>query len=412
MKEYVMKKRWENPIVSGLMSVLVVLVVASLGWVIWSQVFKGIFAAIAGAPLASADAALRDKFLLDAVEGSYFWLIISTWVWFTLDLGNYGKYKKTTKQPQAGLYYLGLALLVGVVAFFVFTGFIGLWLKPFSWDVLFTPANADEIQLAIKGWGATNFFALAVIIGQISVVSLFQKYPFSKYTKDSWAVAFGTLFFTFLLALLVWLALIFPSYFPNLVLGDTGLAVSSQPMGSWATVLAWAQIFIFLFLLPAEGGELFPQKLVTAKQPWSGLVGLAIAFLGAWILRPLISSAMTPMAESLGIAPDLATAALVLTCINVLLTWHHHFFDFPSTEKQPNQVARLLTRLAIVVVGGVLLGLFWMNSQKYLPFGGNDLGLGHPMLGLMGGQFVYMMPMLFMNTFFDKWPVMKSVEKK
>jgi AAT family amino acid transporter len=34
------------------------------------------------------------------------------------------------------------------------------------------------------------------------------------------------------------------------------------------------------------------------------------------------------------------------------------------------------------------------------------------MLGILGGQFVYMLPMVFMNTFFDKWPMAKSVKEK
>lgn len=417
MREYTMKRRVENPILNGLISVLIALVVASVGWVIWSQFFQFIFSTIAGDVLGGIEESLRNNYLLYAVEGAYFWIVISTWVWFSLDLGNYGKYSKTTKQPIAGLRYTGFAFLTGIVAFFIFTGILGLWLEPFSWSILFTPQNEMEVALAVRGWGAINFFALSVILAQIPIVSLFQKYPFTKYTKDPWAVAFGTLFLSFLLALLNWIAFILPSFLSlsaTLTVGGEEVitAISTQPFVAWETALAVCQIFIFLFLLPAEGGELYPQKVITTKQPWSGIVGFVVAVVGTVLLLPLLRGILGGVANSVGIPVDLAVASFVLTIINVLLTWHHLFYDFPTDKEAPNLLARLASRLAIVLTVGSVLGIIWLNFVHIFPFGGNNLGLGHPMLGYMGGQFVYMMPMLFLNTFFDKWPTNKSVEKE
>jgi len=96
------------------------------------------------------------------------------------------------------------------------------------------------------------------------------------------------------------------------------------------------------------------------------------------------------------------------------LTWHHQFFDYPDQSKVKNEVHRVLIRLGIVVVLGTIMGVFWMKTYTFLPFGSNDMGLGYPTLGLIAGQFLYMMPMLFLNTFFDKWPLtrIKRVENK
>ncbi|MBO0486532.1 hypothetical protein [Vagococcus fluvialis] len=190
-----------------------------------------------------------------------------------------------------------------------------------------------------------------------------------------------------------------------------GVTITSQPFGSWPTALAWCQLFIFFFLIPAEGGEGYPQKLVTTKQPYSGIIGLIIAAGAAFLLLPILRNLLTPLADSVGIAPDLAVASFTLTIINVLLTWHHHFDDYPNKELMPNALGRILAQLAIVVIVGAVLGILWIKYLHIWPFGGNDLGMGHTMLGIMGGQFVYMMPMLFMNTFFDKWPMAKSIEK-
>ena len=408
MGEFVMEKRIKHPLLSGLLSVVVIVLIASIGWVLWSNLWKMIILAIGGSSVAGLSDEVLGHFLKESVEGTFFWIVISTWVWFTLNMGNYGKYAKTTKQPIAGLRYTGLAFLSGIIGFTVFVTFLGLWWEPFSWQVLFRPADDTQALLAIKGWAAINFFALSVILAQIPLVSLFGKYPFSKYSKEPWSVAFGTLSLGLFLALFNWIFFIVPSFMTFQI---DGVIVTSQPFGTWPTALAWCQLFIFFFLIPAEGGEGYPQKLVTTKQPWSGFIGLIIAAGGAFIFLPILRGMLTPLAESVGIAPDLAVASFVLTIINVLLTWHHHFDDYPNKELMPNILGRVLAQLAIVIIVGAILGILWIKYLHIWPFSGNDLGLGHPMLGIMGGQFVYMMPMLFMNTFFDKYPMAKSVKK-
>ena len=408
MSEFVMKKRINHPLLSGLLSVVVIVLVASIGWILWSNIWKMIILAIGGSAVSSLSPEVQGHFLKESVEGTFFWIVISTWVWFTLNMGNYGKYAKTTKQPQAGLRYTGLAFLSGIVGFALFVTFLGLWWEPFSWQVLFRPVDEAQAHLAIKGWSAINFFALSVILAQIPLASLFGKYPFSKHSKEPWSVAFGTLSLGLFLALFNWITFIVPSF---ISLQTEGVAVTTQPFGAWPTALAWCQLFIFFFLIPAEGGEGYPQKLTTSKQPYSGLIGLVIAAGLAFLLLPVLRSVLTPLAESVQIAPDLAVASFVLTIINVLLTWHHHFDDYPNKELVPSVAGRVLAQLGIVIVIGAILGVLWIKYVGLWPFGGNDLGLGHPMLGIMGGQFVYMMPMLFMNTFFDKWPMAKSVQK-
>lgn len=416
MKEFVMKPRSKNNIVNGLISVAIVMVVAVVGWIIWSQLFQFILKGIAGPALNTINADLKSAFLLNAVEGTFFWMIIASWVWFTLDLGNYGKYAKTTKQPVAGLRYLGLSMLVGFIAFMVFVGFHSISWAPFKFNILFSPQTDVEAALAIKGWGAVNFFALSVILTQIPIVSLFNKYPFSKYAKDSkFAIGFGALALSLVFAMLNWNSFILPSFVQlqtavNVGAEEVILAATQQPLGTWNAALAWAQLFVFFFLLPAEGGEGYPQKLITDKQPWSGIVGFAIALVASLVALPVLTKVLTPLATSLEMDPSLVVASFVLTIINVMLTWHHHFYDYPTSD-QMGLGARIAARAAIVLVIGSILAVVWLKFYTLIPFGGNNLGLGHPMLGLMGGQFVYMMPMLIMNTYFDKWPNARSVEK-
>ena len=408
METFVMEKRIKQPVLSGLVTVGVLLVIVSLFWVVWSNVWQGIILLIGGSAVSGLNPEVKAHFLKESVEGSFFWMVISTWVWFTLSLGNYGKDKPGLKQPMAGLRYTGMALATGLIGFIIFSSLLGLWWEPFSFNALFRPVDETQALLGIKGWAAINFFALAVILAQIPLTSLFGKYPFNRKNSDGFSTGFGTLFLGLFLATVVWIFFIVPSFF---TLQIDGVQVTQQPFGDWSTALAWCQLFIFFFLLPAEGGEGYPQKLVTSKQPWSGLVGLVIALLGAFLCLPLLRALLTPLADSVAIAPDLAVASFTLTIINVLLTWHHHFDDYPNKEVMPSTLGRILAQLAIVLVIGSVLGVIWIKTVHLWPFGGNDLGLGHPMLGIMGGQFVYMMPMLFMNTFFDKWPMAVSRKK-
>ncbi|MCB5032003.1 hypothetical protein LGV96_10335, partial [Streptococcus mutans] len=159
---------------------------------------------IGGSSVARLSPEVQGHFLKESVEGTFFWMVISTWVWFTLSLGNFGKNKKSTNQPITGLRYTGMALVTGAVAFAIFVSLLGIWWEPFSWQVLFRPVDDTQALLAIKGWAAINFFTLAVILAQIPITSLFGRYPFSKYSKEDWSVGFGTLFLGLFVALLVW----------------------------------------------------------------------------------------------------------------------------------------------------------------------------------------------------------------
>lgn len=409
MEKYVMKKRFGHPVLSGLATVAFLLVFASIAWITWSLVWKQIFLFIGGNAVSSLSSGVQGHFLKEAVEGTFFWMVIGTWVWFSLNMGNYGKYTKSMKQPIVGIRYTLLAFLAGLLGFVAFVSLMGLWWEPFNWQILFRPGSEQEGLLAIKGWAATNFFALTVILAQIPLVSLFGKYPFSKLSHEPRVIAIGTLSLGLFLAMLSWVVFILPSF---MTFEIDGTAVTGTPFGDWSTALAWCQLFIFFFLLPAEGAEGYPQKFITTKQPWSGFVGLGIALVGAFTFLPLLRILLTPLANSLGLAPDMAVASVTLTIINVLLTWHHHFDDYPSKEVMPSTVGRIMIQLVIVLIIGSVLGILWLTTTLELsPFGANDLSLGHPMLGILGGQFVYMMPMLFMNTFFDKWPLAKSVKE-
>jgi len=405
MAEYVIKRRFESPFATGFVLTILCFIFTLLYWPIWGSVVKFIALSFAGQGLAAVDHQLAAKYIGVVAEGTFFWMVINAWIWQTLVFGNYGKNHLTQLQPKAGVWYSFVGLATGIMGFLVLIGFIGLWWRPFSFGILFMPSSIEEVRLAIEGWEVGNFYCLAVILVQIAHVSLFQKWPFAgKIEAPLDGVA--TMLLSTVFTLIVWIAMFFPSLMSGLSLGGHGIVV--QPFGSWPAFLAFCQTFIFFFLLPAEGGERYPQKLFTLKQPYSGLIGLIIALSAGLIIPPWLRSIVEPLNLVQGVPADLIVASLGLSMICFLLTWHHLFDDYTGPYIFSNQSSRVLTRGVIWLVGGGTFGLLWLKIFKLLPYGGNDLGLGYPVMGLLAGQFAFLMAVLLCNTFFDKWPLVSK----
>ncbi len=126
------------------------------------------------------------KYVSAFAEGTFFWLVINAWIWQTLLFGTYGKTYVTDRQPGAGLWYSFVGCISGLIGFLAIVGFVGIWWKPFSFAVLFTPKTLEEVHMAIEGWEASNFYALTVILVQIPFASTFQKWPFAGNIKAPW----------------------------------------------------------------------------------------------------------------------------------------------------------------------------------------------------------------------------------
>jgi len=408
--EYITKRRFGGTLNTGIIGVAICFIYAMIYWPIWGSAAKALISFTAAAGLQAADPALSKKFIAAFAEGTFFWCSINAWIWQTLIFGNYGKYSLSGSQPRAGIWYTFLSFVCGSFAFLVLISFLGIWWKPFSLCVMFVPTSLDELKLGLEGWEASNFYVLPVIIAQIPFVSLFQKKPWAGNLKpplDGLAIMMTSS----VVAILVWAGIFIPS-FMQLQLG--GHSITNQPFGSWPAVLAFCQGFIFWFLIPAEGGEGYPYKLITGKQPWLGLTGVVIALVcGGYLMPAFYVSIITAFQINPGVNPHITAASLELSLIVVLLCWHHLFDDFPGAEQQPNVAKRICTRLIIWLSLGTAFGLLWLKVYVVLPFAGNDLGLGFPVMGILAGQFALLMVFLYFNTFFDKWPVVyKEAVKK
>ncbi|MBJ6802233.1 hypothetical protein [Geomonas propionica] len=405
MEQYTTKRQFKSQLGTGVAALALSFVAAMLIWPAWSLTVKALYLDLAGEGLAAADPKTAGNLVGAVARGTFFWMVINTWIWLTLVMGNHGKNALTTRQPWTGIGYTLVAWSAGVAGFTALIGFLGIWWKPFSFAVMFTPGSAQEVHLALEAWEASNFYALAVIVAQIPLVSLFQKWPFAgKGEKpfESWAtLALGTA-----LTWIAWMAMIVPSWM-KLAIGPEQIV--TPPFGSWPAFAAFCQAYVIFAIMPVEGGELYPMKLLAKKQPLMGIAGFAIALAAGFVMPPLIKSIVVPLNLVPGLPPDVIVASLELSVIVFMLAWHHLFDDYPNAALVPGTGARILCRMAAWFGGGTLYGVAWLKSFKLIPYGANDLGMGVPPLGALAGQFALLMTLLFLNTFFDKWPLVRSV---
>jgi len=395
---------FKNQLGAGFAALILCFAASLILWPLWSSVAQVLFLGLAYQGLAAAGPELAGKLVGAMVEGSFFWMVINTWIWLTIIMGNYGKTRFTEKQPLAGLSYVLTSIFLGIAAFLLLIGFIGIWWRPFNLAIMFAPVTAADAALSLEGWEASNFFALAVILAQIPFVSLLHKWPFAGTSRQP-TESFGVLAFSTLVTYIVWLALIVPSF---LHLSIDGEAVTSQPFGSWPAFVAFCQAFVFFAIMPAEGAEQYPMKLFAKKQPCMGLVGFVIALAAGFALPPTIKSIVEPLNLVPGVPVYVVVASLELSAIVFMLAWHHLFDDYPGAQLVPNTAVRVLVRTAIWLGGGLVYGVLWLKTYTLLPIGKNNFGMGFPTMGILAGQFAFLMTLLIFNTYFDKWPLVRK----
>ena len=408
MEEYVIKRRIKHPLVMGTVAFLACIAFTAIYWPIWGLIVEPIATNLAATGLATVEPAVAHKFVDVFAEGTFFWMVINGWCWTCLVFGLYGKYKRSNKQPYAGFRYLGLTMLIGAVAFVAVAGFLGMWWRPFSFSILFTPQTAEQVQMAIMGWNVINFFTLAILLCNLPAVAVFHKWPFAGSLKAPWD-GFGVLMFGTVAAIIVWFAMIIPSFMKIEMFGEELL---STPFGSWPGFLAFCQAYLFVMLFPAEGGEGYPNKLFSKKQPLQAIFGIALAIIAGLVLPKVVGSIIAPFDLLPGQPVELVTASFLLSWVLIMLTWHHLFDDYPGAHLVPNTAARVLARAGIYIVVGSIYGVIWLKTFHLLPFGGNNFGLGFPVMGVIAGQFAWVMPVVILNTFFDKWPFAIRVPKE
>lgn len=398
------KSMFNSQLATGTAALLLSFTMACILWPLWSLASQAIYMSIAQVGMSVASVEQQHHLLKAFAEGTFFWLIINGWIWLSIVLGTFGKTAFTTKQPFAGIYYTLVCWGLGIGAFIILISLPGIWWQPFSLAIMFTPQSAEEVQLAVEAWETSNFFALAVIITQIPLIALFHKWPFTK-PVENLTDHLSVLLLGIAVTWIVWMSLIVPSL---MHLTINGHEVFNKPFGNWPAFVAFCQAYVLFAIMPVEGAEMYPMKYFAKKQPRMGMYGFIIALAAGFALPPLIKIIIAPFHFLPGVPVDVVVASLELSVIVFMLAWHHLFDDYPTIDLVPNNAMRIWIRIAIWFVGGAIFGVIWLKTYHLLPFGSNDLGIGVSALGVLAGQFALLMSLLLLNTFFDKWPLIRK----
>lgn len=174
MAEITVERTFKGQLGTGIAALLASFVLSLVLWPIWSTVMKAIFSTFASQGLTAAGPKVAVQLIGTMVEGSFFWMVINTWIWQTLVMGGYGKTKFTDKQPWAGLWYVLVAWFFGIVAFIVLIGFIGIWWKPFNLALMFMPQNNLGMGFTTMGILAGQF---ALLMTFLIFNTYFDKWP-------------------------------------------------------------------------------------------------------------------------------------------------------------------------------------------------------------------------------------------
>ncbi len=404
MTEEITKRVFKGQPSTGFVGFGLCLTASMILWPLWAIVAKALFSALAAQGLAAAGPELSGKLIGAMIEGSFMWLVVTSWIWMVIGFDCYGKTKYTKKQPWAGIYCALVAIAVGIIGFLLLISFVGIWWKPFNLAIMLTPATAADAAMSLRGWHVSNFYSLMVVMVQIAFATLLHKWPFAG-TSNQLTENIGNFASSTCVTYIAWVAMIVPSF---MLLSSNGEAVTAPPFGSFPAYLAFVLGFVIFSIVPVMGAELYPVKLFAKKQPYLGLVGILFAIATGFVLPPIIRSVFEPMNLLPGAPVDIIVSSLELTVIIVILALNELFDCYPSADLVPNAAVRILVRVAIWIFGGFGLGVLWIKIFTLLPIGGNNFSMGFHTMGLVAGQFAFLMTFLYFAGFFDKWPLIRK----
>lgn len=404
MTDDMSKGLFKNPLAIGFAGLVLCFIASMILWPLWAIGAKSVLSVIAAKGLAAAGPELSVKLLGAMVEGTFMWFVITAWIWMVICFDCYGKERFGQKQPWGGIGYSLLMIVVGAIGFLVLVSFIGIWWKPFNLAIMFTPATAAEAAMALKGWEVSNFYSLAIVVVQIAFATLLHKWPFAGKSNgltdniSNFAAGTAATFIAFM-------AFIVPSFMP---LSSGGEAVTVVPFGGFPSLLAFLLGFVIISCVPVMGGELYPLKPFAKKQPYMGIVGVFIGIVAGFVFPPVLRSIFGPMDLLPGAPVDIVVSSLELSVIIVILAWAELFDSYPSADLVPNAAVRILVRVGVWIFGGLGLGVLWLKTFHLLPIGGNNFGMGFQTMGVVAGQFAFLMTFLVFNVNFNRWPLIRK----
>ncbi len=272
-------------------------------------------------------------------------------------------------------------------------------------------------QVAIVGFVLMGFYLYPV--GTI----FFEKWPIRPSNLEQPAAGWAEIGWSSLFQLFGYVILIVPFF--GLVFKTPALStpwwtgIAGTPHIHW--VFGWWEWAIIILFIFANTWRMKPFALIKLPQPTKGFVYMGLSFVGAYILM-LICVKVAPLwlpqetihhlMEAKG--PGEVSRFLYLHSAEIagmtlipFLTWHHYFDDLCGTEDVDSWASFWIRNIGVLFFAAIIYWAYYYGNFGYW-------GLGNPHMAKLADRFPHgeslvwnfwwIIPLLFNEWFFNKWP--------
>jgi len=347
----------------------------------------------------------------------YLAMMILAGLWQHMFLGDWPF--QNMSQPARGIVQTIVNIvLVWFVIDILFYRVLGLGFNFLSYYGMEAVGKPGKLaQVAVVCFVLIGFYTypvFTIFFGKWPIRPSDLKQPAAGFAEIGWATAVTLIFYT---------VLIVPFF--GLIFKTPALAtpwwkdIGGTPHVHW--VFGWWEWAIIILFITANVWRMKPWSAMNSSQPAKGIISMALSFVGAYILALIYikrAPAWVPhetfhhLEEAKGIAEVkrflwLHSAEIAAFTLIPFLIWHHYFDDMCPMSDKDSWGAFLFRTIVVFVFTAINYWFF-----DYANFGHWGLGNHHmaelshrfPHGESLIWNFWWIIPLLFNEWFFHKWP--------
>jgi len=355
----------------------------------------------------------------------YLAMMILVGIWQHMFMGDWPFQK--IPQPMRGVVMTIVnVILVWFVIDVVFYRILGLgfnFLSYYGLDALGKPGKLA--QVAVVGFVLIGFYTYPVstiFFGKWPVQPSNLKQPETGLAEFGWGS---------LLTLFAYVILIVPFF--GLVFKGPALSppwwagIGGTPHIHW--VFGWWEWAIIILFMTANVWRMKPWSALSVGQPWKGLISVIVSFVGAYALM-MVCKAIIPMwvpaetfhhlEEAKGLAEVqrffwIHSAEIAGFTLIPFLIWHHYFDDIAFGMDVDGWAAFLFRTFGVLFFAAISYWVFYYANFGHWGLGNHHMDqLSHrfPHGESLVWNFWWIIPLLWNEWFFHKWPFYVAVEEE
>ncbi len=354
----------------------------------------------------------------------YLAMMILVGIWQHMFLGDWPF--QNIPQPMRGIVMTVVnVVLVWFVIDVLFYRVLGLgfnFLSYYGLDALGKPGKLA--QVAVVGFVLIGFYTYPVstiFFGKWPVQPSNLKQPETGFAEFGWGSLLTLFAYTILIVPFFGLVFKGPALSP-----PWWTSIGGTPHIHW--VFGWWEWAIIILFMTANVWRMKPWSVMGIGQPWKGLVSVVISFMGAYALM-LACKAIIPMwvpaetfhhlEEAKGLAEVqrfywIHSAEIAGFTLIPFLIWHHYFDDLALGMDVDGWAAFLFRTFGVLFFAAISYWVFYYANFGHWGLGNHHMDqLSHrfPHGESLIWNFWWIIPLLWNEWFFHKWPFYVHVEE-